>query len=110
MKTNSSMAAALLLVGAEAQSTIYSGTGFGTYYYGVEQVEACGTDFQYQNEGDVECSYFTALTLDQINFGLPGRHEPHAARGGPRPVLREKGYRLRKRGRVRPAPLHRGRL
>ena len=63
------IAAAGLLFGlrANAQSTIYSGTGFGTYYYDVVEVEACGTDFSAQNQGPVECSFSTALSLDQIN-------------------------------------------
>lgn len=52
---------------ANAQETIYSGSGFGTYYYDITQVEACGTDFAAQNEGPVECSFSTALSLDQIN-------------------------------------------
>jgi hypothetical protein len=50
-----------------AQSIIYSGTGSGTYYYDIEQVEACGTDFVDQNLGDVECSFSTALSLDDID-------------------------------------------
>jgi hypothetical protein len=45
-----------------AQETLYSGTGFGAYYYDIEQVEACGTDFEFQNEGYVECSQTTALS------------------------------------------------
>ena len=53
---------------AYAQKTIYSGTGFGTYYYDVEQLNACGTDFSAQNEGPVECSFSTTLSLDQINL------------------------------------------
>ena len=52
---------------AAAQATIFSGTGYGTYYYDIEQVQACGADFSLQNMGDVECSFSTALTLDQIN-------------------------------------------
>ena len=50
-----------------AQAAIYSGTGFGTFYYNVGQVHACSNDFTFQNEGLVECSLSTALSLDQIN-------------------------------------------
>jgi hypothetical protein len=57
----------LFMLRAYAQQTIYSGSGFGTYYYDIEQVEACGDDFANQNLGDVECSFETALSLDQIN-------------------------------------------
>ena len=68
MKAKFLAAAGLLLTAcANAQDTIYSGAGFGTYYYDIEEVEACGTDFEFQNEGYVECSQFTALSLDQMN-------------------------------------------
>jgi hypothetical protein len=68
MKTVSASAAVLLFaLSAKAQDVIYSGTGFGTYYYDVEEVQACGTDFSNQNLGDVECNLQTGLTLDQIN-------------------------------------------
>lgn len=50
-----------------ALKTIYYGTGFGTYYYDITQVEACGSDFASQNTGAVECSFPTPLWLDQIN-------------------------------------------
>ena len=60
-------AAFALFMGAFGQSTIYSGIGFGTYYYDVEDINACGTDFEYQNMGDVECNQETGLTLDQVN-------------------------------------------
>ena len=63
-----SIAAAVLAVAScvHAQDVIYSGTGFGTYYYDVEQVEACYTDFSNANLGNVECNN-AALSLDQIN-------------------------------------------
>jgi hypothetical protein len=68
MKTQFFAAAGLLLATkASAQSTIFSGSGFGTYYYDMEQVKACGTDFEYQNMGVVECSPQVGLTLDDIN-------------------------------------------
>ena len=50
-----------------ARMTIYKGTGFGTYYYDVGQVHACGNNFGSQNTGPVECSLLTALSLGQIN-------------------------------------------
>ena len=52
---------------ATAQSTIFSGSGFGTYYYDMQDIQACGTDFEYQNMGVVECSPQAGLTLDDIN-------------------------------------------
>ena len=61
------VAGLLFALGAYDQATIYSAIGFGTYYYDIEQVEACGNDFALQNEGPVECSFSTALSLDQIN-------------------------------------------
>src|SRR5882757_6005375 len=68
MKSQTTIAAGLLFASsALAQSTLYSGQGFGTYYYDVEQVQACSNDFGPQNEGPVECSMSTALSLDQIN-------------------------------------------
>ena len=69
MKTQSLIAAAGLFYASRvySQDTIYSGTGFGTYYYDVEQLNACGNDFGPQNEGPVECSFSTALSLDQVN-------------------------------------------
>lgn len=57
----------LLVLGAYSQDTIYSGTGFGTYYYDVQQIDACGTSFEYQNVGGVHCSLETTLSLTQIN-------------------------------------------
>jgi len=51
------LAASLLCVfRAHAQTAIYSGTGFGTYYYNIGQTNACDSDFAAQNEGFVECS------------------------------------------------------
>jgi hypothetical protein len=68
MKAQSIAAAGLLFaLGAHAQATIYSGTGFGTYYYDVKQVNACNNDFSLQNTGPVECSLMTALSLNQVN-------------------------------------------
>lgn len=61
------IAAAALSVGALGQQSIFSGAGFGTYYYDVETVSACGTSFEYQNMGPVMCNQQTALTLNDIN-------------------------------------------
>ncbi|KAF3386439.1 hypothetical protein F1880_001217 [Penicillium rolfsii] len=57
----------LFALGASAQSVISSGEGFGTYYYDIEQVDACGTTFEYQNQGGVMCSSETLLSLNQMN-------------------------------------------
>ncbi|TWU71472.1 hypothetical protein ED733_003038 [Metarhizium rileyi] len=46
--------------------TIFSGHGFATYYYDIENVKACGTDFVNQNQGYVACSPGTARSLNQI--------------------------------------------
>ena len=63
-----SFAASLALAaGVAAQNTIYSGTGFGTYYYDMEQIQACGADFSLQNTGYLECNQVTGWTLDQAN-------------------------------------------
>lgn len=68
MKTQIFAAAGLLLaMKATAQSTLFSGSGFGTYYYDMEQVKACGTDFEYQNMGVVRCSPQAGLTLNDLN-------------------------------------------
>jgi hypothetical protein len=62
------LAASLLYVfHAHSQTAIYSGTGFGTYYYDIGQNNVCGTEFASQNEGFVECSPLAALSLNQIN-------------------------------------------
>lgn len=57
----------LFMLGVSAHGTIFSGTGFGTYYYDVRQVEACGTSFAAQNSGPLECSPQKALSLDHVN-------------------------------------------
>lgn len=58
----------LFILGTSAQSVISSGQGFGTYYYDIEQVNACGTTFEYQNQGGVMCSSETLLSLDQMGI------------------------------------------
>lgn len=57
----------LLALGAQAKSTIYSGAGFGTYYYDIEQIQACGANFEYQNLGYVGCSNYLPLSLNAVN-------------------------------------------
>ncbi|KAJ5318602.1 hypothetical protein N7476_005022 [Penicillium atrosanguineum] len=57
----------LVIPSASAQSVIHSGKGFGTYYYDIEQVDACGTNFEDPNSGGVMCSSATLLSLDQMN-------------------------------------------
>lgn len=61
------LAAAGLFLAAKAQDTLFAGEGFGTYYYDIEQVNACFTDFENQNLGVVRCSPQVGLTLDAIN-------------------------------------------
>ncbi|OKL64362.1 hypothetical protein UA08_01089 [Talaromyces atroroseus] len=63
-----SLAAGLLLsMSSQAQqTTIYSGTGFGTYYYDMKQVDVCGTSFASQNTGPVRCQT-SDLSLDALN-------------------------------------------
>lgn len=61
------VAGLLMVLGVYGQNTIYTGSGFGTYYYDVQQIDACGTSFEYQNMGGVHCSLETTLSLTQIN-------------------------------------------
>jgi hypothetical protein len=65
--TRQIIAGLLYVLRVIARKNIYNGTGFGTYYYDVKQVDACGNDFALQNTGLVECSLLTVLSLDQIN-------------------------------------------
>jgi hypothetical protein len=68
MKAQIIAAAGLLLtLRAHGQNVIFSGTGIETYYYDLQQVDACGTSFAAQNTGQLECSLETVLTLDQVN-------------------------------------------
>ncbi|KAJ9481558.1 hypothetical protein VN97_g11914 [Penicillium thymicola] len=68
MKFYSTAAVSLLLtVGTSARSIIHSGQGFGTYYYDIDQIDSCGTTFEYQNQGGVMCSSATLLSLDQMD-------------------------------------------
>ena len=60
-------AASLVLIPGTCRDIIYSGMGFGTYYYDVKQVDACATSFEQQNMGNVECNFWTALSLNDIN-------------------------------------------
>ncbi|CEO60119.1 hypothetical protein PMG11_04759 [Penicillium brasilianum] len=68
MMFQSAAAAGLLFtLGASAQSVVSSGQGFGTYYYDIDQVDACGTTFEYQNQGGIMCSSETLLSLDAMD-------------------------------------------
>jgi hypothetical protein len=67
MFQSTAAAGLLFALGVSAQSVIYSGQGFGTYYYDIDQVDACGTTFEYQNQGGVMCSSETLLSLNQMN-------------------------------------------
>lgn len=57
----------LIIPSASAQSVVYRNEEFGTYYYSIEQVDACGTTFKDPNSGGVMCSSATILSLDQMN-------------------------------------------
>ncbi|KAL6789565.1 hypothetical protein GGI42DRAFT_365766 [Trichoderma sp. SZMC 28013] len=50
-----------------AQAVLNSESGFGTLYYDVEDVYGCQNNFSIQNEGPVQCNFFTSLSLDQMN-------------------------------------------
>ncbi|KAM3515386.1 hypothetical protein MY11210_000948 [Beauveria gryllotalpidicola] len=66
--TISVVGALALAVGASAQpATLFKGKGFGTYYYDVEQRQACGADFSQQNLGFVMCNWAAAKTLNDVN-------------------------------------------
>jgi hypothetical protein len=68
MKAQIIAAAGLLFSsGAYAQQSLNEGSGFGTYYFDVEQIETCGTSFAAQNQGGVMCSHITSLPLTEIN-------------------------------------------
>lgn len=55
-----------LMICAYSASIIDRGVGFGTYYYDVEQRQACGSNFTMANTGVVECN-IGALSLDDID-------------------------------------------
>ncbi|OBT74461.1 hypothetical protein VF21_06553 [Pseudogymnoascus sp. 05NY08] len=68
MKAQIIAAAGLLFSsGAYAQQSLNKGSGFGTYYFDVQKIEACGTSFAAQNQGGVMCSHITSLPLTEIN-------------------------------------------
>lgn len=83
MKLLTPVAASILALvsHAQAQDVIDAGNGFGTYYYDIEQVQACGTDFSNQNLGFVECNYNTGLSLNEIdsNYVVAMNHTQIAA-------------------------------
>jgi hypothetical protein len=66
-KTISVAAGLLLAISSRAQqNTIYSGTGFGTYYYDMQQVDVCGQSLAGVNAGPVKCQN-SNLALNDIN-------------------------------------------
>jgi hypothetical protein len=68
MKAQIIAAAGLLFSSrAYAQQSLNEGSGFGTYYFDVEKIETCGTNFAAQNQGGVMCSHITSLPLTEIN-------------------------------------------
>jgi hypothetical protein len=67
MKTQMLSSVGLFAASAVAQTVLNSGTGFGTLYYDVEDVNGCQDDFSNQNLGFVECNFSTGLSLDQMN-------------------------------------------
>ncbi|EED21235.1 hypothetical protein TSTA_084660 [Talaromyces stipitatus ATCC 10500] len=69
MKNNQILAAASLLFTTQAlaQNEIYSGSGFGTYYYDIVNANQCYTDFSNANLGQVECSLTQVWTLEDVN-------------------------------------------
>lgn len=60
------LAGLFFMLGTSAHESIFSGTGFGTYYYDVKQVEACHTSFAAPNAGALECEPETLLSLDHV--------------------------------------------
>ncbi|RAO66361.1 uncharacterized protein BHQ10_002373 [Talaromyces amestolkiae] len=67
MKNQILAAAGLLFTSALAQDEIYSGSGFGTYYYDIANANQCYTDFSNANLGQVECSLTQVWTLENVN-------------------------------------------
>lgn len=67
MKTQILKSIGVFAASSFAQSVLNSGSGFGTLYYDVKEVNGCQYNFTFQNEGPVECNKFTPLRLDQMN-------------------------------------------
>ncbi|OKL59066.1 hypothetical protein UA08_05608 [Talaromyces atroroseus] len=65
MKAQTIVAAAAALFGITAKAT-FSGTGFGTWYYDLEESEICGYDVSSLNNGNALCGWYTARTLEQV--------------------------------------------
>lgn len=53
-----SAAGLLMVLGAYS-----GGSGFSMYYHNIQQIDACGTSFEYQNMGSVHCSLEMTLSL-----------------------------------------------
>ncbi|OKL64014.1 hypothetical protein UA08_01105 [Talaromyces atroroseus] len=70
MKSAQIIAAAGLLLASTVHATassVYSGSGFGTYYYDVVETDECGDNFEVANTGQVECSLTQVWTLNDVN-------------------------------------------
>lgn len=67
MKTQILSSIGIFAASAAAQTVLNSGSGFGTLYYDISDVNGCQDDFSLQNEGFVECNFFTGLSLDEMN-------------------------------------------
>lgn len=65
--TASALGALALTAGASAQQSLFKGKGFGTYYYDIQQRQACGADFNNQNMGSVMCNWIQAKSLNDVN-------------------------------------------
>ncbi|KAK8142842.1 hypothetical protein G3M48_008104 [Beauveria asiatica] len=65
--TTAAIGTVALAATASAQQLILREKGFGTYYYDVQQPQSCGTDLSLQNQGNVMCSFNSALSLKDIN-------------------------------------------
>ncbi|KAJ6790399.1 hypothetical protein PWT90_10309 [Aphanocladium album] len=65
--TTGTLGALALASSATAANTIFKGKGYGTYYYDIKQRQACGADFNSQNQGSVMCNWSNAKSLNDIN-------------------------------------------
>lgn len=66
--TTVALAAVAFATGSSAQAaSLFKGKGFGTYYYDIQQRQACGSDFNNQNQGTVMCNWIKPKTLNDVN-------------------------------------------
>ncbi|KAJ2972427.1 hypothetical protein NQ176_g7163 [Zarea fungicola] len=61
------LGALALAAGASAQASLLKAKGFGTYYYDIKQRQACGSDFNLQNQGSVMCNWIVPKSLNDVN-------------------------------------------